>query len=100
MYGQTALGINGGGVLFYPGTDAKFPADSYGISGPIVSLRLKHWRRGIQDVDYLMLANAVNPKAFMDLNPVNRMVPQALWENQCFTLSECDYFKGPISWSN
>ena len=31
--------------------------------GPFASLRLKLWRRGIQDVDYLTLAAAINPSA-------------------------------------
>ena len=69
---------NGNGVLFYPGTDAIFPASSYGISGPIASLRLKHWRRGVQDIDYVMMAYAINPTAVTTL--VQQMVPQALWE--------------------
>jgi hypothetical protein len=97
MYGQVG-GSNGDGVMFYPGTDAVFPAFSYGVDGPIASLRLKYWRRGIQDVDYLTLANAINPAAVATL--VNSMVPAALWENQCFDLSDCSYFKGPVSWSN
>jgi hypothetical protein len=69
---------NGNGVLLYPGTDAIFPASSYGISGPIASLRLKHWRRGIQDIDYLTMAYAIDPTAVTNL--VQQMVPQALWE--------------------
>ena len=40
-----------------------FPASSYGIAGPIASLRLKHWRRGLQDVDYLTLAAAIDSSA-------------------------------------
>src|SRR5205814_2116024 len=47
---------NGDGVLFYPGTDMVYPTDSYGVQGPFASLRLKDWRRGLQDVDYLTLA--------------------------------------------
>jgi hypothetical protein len=97
MYGQIG-GNNGNGVLFYPGTDTVFPANSYGISGPIVSLRLKHWRRGIQDVDYLTLAKAINATAVANL--VNAMVPAAFWENQCHDLSDCSYFIGPVSWTN
>lgn len=69
---------NGNGVLFYPGTDAIFPASSYGIPGPIASLRLKYWRRGIQDIDYVTMAYAINPTAVTNL--VQQMVPQALWE--------------------
>ena len=54
---------NGNGVLFYPGTDTLYPEDSYGINGPIASLRLKHWRRGLQDVDYIALAAKRDPAA-------------------------------------
>jgi hypothetical protein len=92
-------GKNGDGVLFYPGTDNVYPAESYGINGPIASLRLKFWRRGIQDADYLALAQAKNPVAVANL--VNKMVPSALWENQCPSpATQCTYFYGPVSWSN
>ena len=91
-------GNNGDGVLLYPGTDLIYPASSYGIRGPIVSLRLKHWRRGIQDVDYIVLANSINAQAVSAL--VQQMVPKALWENQCADPAfDCSYFIGPVSWS-
>ncbi|MCP4692716.1 MAG: DUF4091 domain-containing protein, partial [Desulfobacterales bacterium] len=51
---------NGDGVLFYPGSDSRYPQSSYGVAGPFASLRLKHWRRGVQDADYLALAAAVD----------------------------------------
>jgi hypothetical protein len=69
---------NGDGVLFYPGTDAVFPDESYNIEGPIASLRMKHWRRGVQDVDYLALASEVDQSAAAAI--VQRMVPEVLWE--------------------
>jgi hypothetical protein len=97
-YGMANYYSNGDGVLFYPGTDLLYPSNSYGINGPIASLRLKYWRRGIQDVDYLVLASQANPTAVQNL--VSQMVPEALWENQCFDpVNDCSYFKGPISWS-
>jgi hypothetical protein len=71
---------NGDGVLFYPGTDAVFPNESYNIEGPIASLRLKHWRRGVQDADYLALAASIDPIAVAAI--VQRMVPRVLWENR------------------
>ena len=75
-----------------------YPANSYGINGPITSLRLKHWRRGIQDVDYLVLASQINQTAVQNL--VDQMVPKAVWENQCADpANDCSYFVGPISWS-
>ena len=99
IYGQVSCtSANGNGVLIYPGTDNVFPAYSSGISGPIASLRLKHWRRGIQDVDYLTLANAINPTAVAKL--VNRMVPSVLCERQCVDpKNDCTYTYSPISWT-
>jgi hypothetical protein len=94
-----AGGANGNGVFFYPGTDTQFPASSYGVSGPIVSLRLKHWRRGIQDVDYLTLAAAKDASAVSAI--IDKIVPTVLWEAQCHDpVSDCSYTYAPISWSN
>jgi hypothetical protein len=88
---------NGDGVLFYPGTDVLFPADSYGLMGPIASLRLKYWRRGIQDVDYLTLANAINPIRTAEI--VNAMVPKFLWEFGVETPDDPTWLLSDISWS-
>jgi hypothetical protein len=97
-YGQ-AGGANGNGLLIYPGTDTKFPASSYSVAGPIVSLRLKHWRRGIEDVDYLTLAAAKDAASVASI--VDKMVPKALWEEQCHDpVSDCSYTYAPISWSD
>ncbi len=96
-YGQ-AGGANGNGLFFYPGTDVKFPASSYALDGPIVSLRLKHWRRGVQDVDYLTLAAAKDATAVSAL--VDQLVPKVLWEQPCHDLNDCSYTYAPISWSN
>jgi hypothetical protein len=97
-YGTTG-GANGNGLLLYPGTDMKFPASSYGIDGPIVSLRLKHWRRGIQDVDYLTLAAAIDAASVGTI--VDQVVPAVLWEVQCHDpVNDCSYSYAPISWSN
>lgn len=100
IYGRiSCTSDNGNGVLIYPGTDNIYPAYSYGINGPIASLRLKHWRRGIQDVDYLVLANSINPTAVANL--VNQIVPSVLWEQQCVDpKNDCTYTYSPISWSN
>jgi len=96
-YGTTG-GANGNGVFMYPGTDTAFPASSYAIDGPIASLRLKHWRRGLQDVDYLTLAAAIDPTSVSAL--VAMMVPSVLWEQQCHDpTSDCSYTYAPITWS-
>jgi hypothetical protein len=96
-YGE-AGGANGNGVFFYPGTDTLFPTSSYGLSGPIASLRLKHWRRGLQDVDYLVLAAAKDPVKVQQI--VDRIVPKVLWEVQCHDpVADCSYSYAPVSWS-
>jgi len=70
---------NGDGVLLYPGTDNLFPSNSYGAAGPIASLRIKHWRRGIQDTDYLALAEQVDAAATHAI--LTNVAPKVLWEN-------------------
>ena len=98
VYGTNG-GANGNGVLLYPGTDTVFPSSSYGIAGPIASLRLKHWRRGLQDVDYLTLAAAIDASAVSAL--VTKIVPSVLWEQQCHDpASDCSYTYAPASWSD
>ena len=88
---------NGDGVLFYPGTDVVFPASSYDLAGPLASLRMKHWRRGIQDVDYLTLAAAKDASATQAI--VQRMVPKVLWEVGVSDPSDPTWVRGPINWS-
>jgi hypothetical protein len=88
---------NGDGVLFYPGTDKIFTGQSLGISGPIASIRLKLWRRGIQDVDYLALASQINPAAVETL--VQSMVPKVMWEVGVSDPTDPTWVTEPISWS-
>ncbi|MBC8450421.1 MAG: DUF4091 domain-containing protein [Chloroflexi bacterium] len=89
--------FNGDGVLFYPGTDTRFPDESYGASGPFASLRLKMWRRGIQDVDYLTLAASVNPTRTAEI--VNEIVPTVLWEYGVEDPGDPTWVRTDISWS-
>lgn len=88
---------NGDGVLFYPGTDRVFPEESYEIEGPIASLRLKHWRRGIQDNDYLTLAAKKNPTRVKEI--VQRMIPKVLWEYGVDDINDPSWVRTDISWS-
>lgn len=91
--------FNGDGVLLYPGTDLHFPDNNYGVKGPFASLRLKNWRRGLQDVDYLTLAAEINPVRVEQV--VDKMIPAVLWEVGCETYQgECDgWIQTDISWS-
>jgi len=88
---------NGDGLLFYPGTDRVFPQNSYETDGPIASLRLKQWRRGIQDTDYLALAYQQNPSATQAI--VQQMVPKALWELNATDPTDPTWTRADISWS-
>ncbi len=53
----------GDGVLVYPGRQIDmFTSHSIGMDGVVASIRLKNWRRGIEDAGYLQLAHAADPK--------------------------------------
>ncbi|HEX8789346.1 MAG TPA: glycoside hydrolase domain-containing protein [Polyangiaceae bacterium] len=55
---------NGDGLLVYPGTQGStFPEHSIGIQGVVPSIRLKNWRRGIEDAGYLQMARERDPGA-------------------------------------
>ena len=96
--GQTGWNYsNGDGVLFYPGTDTVFPAESYGVDGPLASLRLKYWRRGIQDHDYLALASQINPSAVDAI--VQNIIPSVVWDVGVDEPSDPTYVHADISWS-
>ena len=88
---------NGDGVLFYPGTDTVFPAESYGVRGPFASLRVKQWRRGIQDVDYLVLAAAKDALRVQQI--VSERVPKVLWEYGVSDVDDPTWVRSDISWS-
>ncbi|RZB38001.1 MAG: hypothetical protein SRB2_00347 [Desulfobacteraceae bacterium Eth-SRB2] len=89
--------LNGDGVLFYPGTDTQYPGDSYGVNGPFASLRLKHWRRGLQDFEYLTMAAAINPEQVSQI--VNKMVPKVAWEVSVSDPEDPTWAETDISWS-
>ena len=67
------------GTVLYTGNDDLFPDESRGIDGPIASIRMKNWRRGQQDYEYLLLAR----KAGIDTrSPRRRVVPAAFDDYQ------------------
>jgi hypothetical protein len=97
-YGQWGNGYgNGDGLLFYPGSDTVYPEESYGLLGPIASLRLKLWRRGLEDYEYLKMAHEVDPQAVDAL--VRKMVPESLWELGVTDKNDPTYVHKGISWS-
>jgi hypothetical protein len=95
--GQTGWNYyNGDGVMFYPGTDVHYSENSYNLLGPFASLRLKHWRRGIQDVDYLTMAAAIDPHQTQEI--VQAMVPRILWEVGVEDSDDPTWVLTDISW--
>ena len=88
---------NGDGLLFYPGTDSVYKSESYNINGPIASLRMKHWRRGIQDADYLALAKAIDSTATYKI--IDSVVPKILWECDVTDHSDPTWLVDGIHWS-
>jgi hypothetical protein len=48
--------INGDGVLMYPGEEKLHPDQDRGIAGPINTVQLANFRRGLQDHQYLTMA--------------------------------------------
>jgi len=89
--------LNGDGVLLYPGTDTQYPNESYGVNGPLASLRLKHWRRGLQDFEYLTLASTINAAQTNQI--VNQIVPKVAWEVGVESVEDPTYAYTDISWS-
>lgn len=55
---------NGDGVLVYPGNQGSaFPEHTLGLRGVVPSIRLKNWRRGIEDAGYVQMARERDPVA-------------------------------------
>jgi hypothetical protein len=80
---------NGSGTFFYPGQDKVYLEEDRGLPGPMASIRMKNWRRGMQDYEYLWLANEMGLAEDIE-RIVNQAVPAALWD----TTSRSD-----VSWS-
>ena len=71
--------INGDGTFFYPGQDVIFPEENRNLAGPLSSIRMKNWRRGAQDYEYLWLAKQAGLDEKLK-TIVNNCVPTGLWE--------------------
>jgi hypothetical protein len=54
---------NGDGVLIYPGMDKLHPAEDRGVPGPVGTIQLANFRRGLQDHQYLTLARKCGAEA-------------------------------------
>ncbi|OGO18732.1 MAG: hypothetical protein A2Z14_09575 [Chloroflexi bacterium RBG_16_48_8] len=70
---------NGEGTFFYPGQDKVYIEEDRGLAGPLASIRMKNWRRGMQDYEYLWLANEMGLGQEVE-HIVNQAIPAALWD--------------------
>jgi hypothetical protein len=72
---------NGDGVLIYPGRELIHPEEDRGINGPVSSVRMANFRRGMQDHLYLTMAekrgqyelinealDEIVPRVFLEVN--------------------------------
>jgi hypothetical protein len=56
----------GDGVLIYPGLDVLHPEEDRGVAGPVSTVQLANYRRGLQDHLYLTLARKAGLDALVD----------------------------------
>jgi len=71
-------------MWLYAGREKAYPEDDRGVDGPVTSIRMKNFRRGQQDYEYLWLAK----QAGVDVSGiVNGVVPRALddWGTTSYT---------------
>jgi hypothetical protein len=58
--------IHGDGVLMYPGEERLHPDQDRGVPGPVATIQLANFRRGLQDHQYLTLARRLGLNAVVD----------------------------------
>ena len=71
--------INGDGVLIYPGLERLHPAEDRGVAGPVSTVQLANFRRGLQDHQYLSLARKAGLGAEVEA-ALAAVVPQVFSE--------------------
>jgi hypothetical protein len=58
--------IHGDGVLMYPGQERLHPEQDRSVPGPVATVQLANFRRGLQDHQYLTLARQLGLKSVVD----------------------------------
>jgi hypothetical protein len=74
FYHRRGWWANGDGVLMYPGQDLIYPDQDRGIAGPISTIQLANFRRGLQDHLYLTMARKLGLGALVNAT-VRQIVP-------------------------
>jgi Domain of unknown function (DUF4091) len=67
--------INGDGVLIYPGEDKLHPEEDRGIAGPVSTVQLANFRRGLQDHQYLTVARQLGLNSLVN-DSLKAVVPR------------------------
>jgi len=67
--------IHGDGVLMYPGEERLHPDEDRGVPGPIATVQLANFRRGLQDHQYLTLARKLGLDALVN-ETLTALVPR------------------------
>ncbi len=71
--------INGDGVLIYPGEEKLHPQEDRGVAGPVSTVQLANFRRGLQDHQYLTLARKLGLDAEVEV-ALGAVVPRVFSE--------------------
>jgi hypothetical protein len=71
--------INGDGVLIYPGEEKLHPQEDRGVAGPVSTVQLANFRRGLQDHQYLTMARKLGLDAEVDA-ALRAVVPRVFSE--------------------
>jgi hypothetical protein len=71
---------NGDGVLIYPGEEKLHPEEDRGLSGPISTIQMANFRRGLQDHQYLTLARKLGLNHLVD-EVLRKIVPRVFSES-------------------
>ena len=86
------------GSIIYPGTNLIYPDTNLNLPGPVASIRMKNWRRGAQDYEYLWLAKQQGHDMQVD-SIVNNVVVKALYDrNETHHSGWPNYFELPADW--
>ena len=72
---------NGDGVLIYPGEEVLHPEHDRGIPGPISTIQLANFRRGLQDHQYLVIASRLGLKE-LTAEAIQEVVPRVFSETE------------------
>ena len=70
---------NGDGTMFYPGEDNVFPDQDREFPGPMSSIRMKMYRRGVQDYEYMWLATRNGYGAEVQ-SVLDSALPHVMWD--------------------